>query len=248
MAYLLTLAKSFKMNGRCIAGKLVDFSPNKQSININQWIRPIPNGTSPIAPVPHNFCNLHNNEQLQNLDIIEISLMQPSNVQGQPENHFFDPNNTWRKVTKLKADTIFQLIENPKNLWLDPNCSSDKCTLAFVSNQVQQSLFLIKVTDLYISLSRELNTYNDEVKYKILASFKFNNQKYENLSITCPATRKMLKNQYPLPNQQPSTFPLKNGDDYILCISLGPEFHGFHYKFIASIFDRTGYLQEKFNS
>ena len=249
MAYLLTLAKSFKMHGRCIAGKLVEFTANNQNIkNIYNWIRPIPNGTNPIAPVPHNFCNLQNNHQLKNLDIIEINLTQPSNVQGQPENYFFDSSNTWRKIGKLRADTVFDLVENPQNLWFDPMCSSDKCTSAFVNAHVQQSLFLIKVTNLYISLSKEINEYDNEIKFKTLASFSYGNQQYSNLSITCPAIRKMLKNQYPEPNCPPNILKLKNGDDYILCVSLGPLFHNFHYKFVASIFDRTGYLQETFNS
>jgi hypothetical protein len=249
MAYLLTLAKSFKMHGRCIAGKLVSFSPNRQTIeSINEWIRPIPNGTSFTAPVPHNFCNLNNNQQLKNLDIIEINLTQPINIQGQPENHFFDPDNSWQKIGSLKPETIFQLVESPKNLWLDTNCTSDRCTPHFVNNNVEQSLYLIKVNNLQISLSKENNTYNGEIQTKTLASFSFANQRYENFSITCPAIRKMLKNQYPEPNHPPKILQLRNGDDYILCISLGPLFHNFHYKFVASIFDRTGYLQETFNS
>lgn len=48
---------------------------------------PIPHGEEPIASVPHHFCNI-NNEQLSNLDLIEINLTQPLNIQGQPENHF----------------------------------------------------------------------------------------------------------------------------------------------------------------
>lgn len=249
MAYLLTLAKSFKMGGRCIAGKLVDFSPDKQSISINQWIRPIPNGTNLTAPVPHNFCNLNNNEPLTNLDIIEINLTQRLNIQGQPENHFFDSNQTWKKIGSLRRpDTIFQLAENPENLWLDINCTSDKCTSDFVNTQVTQSLYLIQVTNLQITLSKELNIFSNEIQTKTLASFNFNHQLYENFSITCPAIRRMLKNQYPEPNQPPNILQLRNGDDYILCVSLGPLFHNFHYKFIATIFDRTGYLQRAFNS
>ncbi|MGP2360287.1 dual OB domain-containing protein [Acinetobacter junii] len=249
MAYLLTLAKSFKVGGRCIAGKLIDFNSDKSSINkINQWIRPIPDGTNPTASVPNNFCTLQNGDPLKNLDIIEINLIQTSNAQGQPENHFFDSSKVWRKVGKLNAETVFQLVENPHNLWLDPNCSSDRCTQSFINKGVQQSLYLIQVTDLRITLSKELNEYDNEVKFKTLASFNFGNHKYDNLSITCPAIRKIHKNQYPEPGKPPKVLPLRNGDDYVLCISLGPLFNNYHYKFVAAIFDRTGYLQETFNS
>ncbi|MDH0564156.1 dual OB domain-containing protein [Acinetobacter courvalinii] len=249
MAYLLTLAKSFKVGGRCIAGKLIDLNSDKSSINkINQWIRPIPDGTNPTASVPDNFCTLKNGDILKNLDIIEINLIRTSNVQGQPENHFFESSKVWHKVGKLKAEKVFQLVENPHNLWRDPNCSSDRCTQTFVNKEVQQSLYLIKVTDLQITLSKELNTYNNKTTLKTLASFNFGNQKYENLSITCPAIRKILTNQYPQIGQPPKVFPLKNGDDYVLCVSLGPLFKNYHYKFVAAIFDRTGYLQERFNS
>lgn len=249
MAYLLTLAKSFKVGGRCIAGKLVNFNPDKISIeNINQWIRPIPSGTNPTASVPDDFCTLQNGEPLKNLDIIEINLTQASNVKGQPENHFFDIGNTWNKIGRLNAEIVFQLAEQPNNLWLDTTCSTDRCTQTFVNNGVQQSLYLIKVTDLQITLSKELNEYTNKPKFKILASFNFGNQKYENLSITCPAIRKIHTNQYPELGQPPKVLPLRNGDDYVLCISLGPLFNNYHYKFVAAIFDRTGYLQETFNS
>ena len=248
MAYLLTLAKSFKTQGRCIAGKLVSLSTNKKTIeSINEWLRPIPHGEEPIASVPHHFCNI-NNEQLSNLDLIEINLTQPLNIQGQPENHFFDPAQPWQKIGIFKPETVFQLVENPPNLWLDPLSSSDRCTPAFVNTQVAQSLYLIQVTNLQVTLVKEINDFNNEIQTKTLASFNFNNQRYENLSITCPAIRKMLKNQYPEPNQPPNVLPLRNGDDNVLCVSLGPLFHNFHYKFVATIFDRTGYIQRKFNS
>lgn len=247
MAYLLTLAKSYKTQGRCIAGRLVKFS-TKNQLTTHDWIRPIPNGSNSIASVPHSFCNLKDNKILTNLDIIEIGLTTPSNVVGQPENYFFDPNVQWRKVTSLVSNNIFQFTETPINLWLDQTTSIDKCSPTFVQNHVQQSLFLIQVINLEISLSKETSTYDGSIKTHTLASFEYNNQRYEHISITCPAIRKMLKNQFPKTDQPANVIRLKNADDYVLCISLGPEFNNYHYKFIASIFDRTGYIQGNFNS
>jgi hypothetical protein len=42
-----------------------------------------------------------------NLDLIEINLTQPLNIQGQPENHFFDPAQPWQKIGIFKPEISF---------------------------------------------------------------------------------------------------------------------------------------------
>ncbi len=100
-----------------------------------------------------------------------------------------------------------------------------------------------------ITLSNEFNDYEQRYKKKIVASFSYLGVNYENISVTCPSTRRILTNQYPNEGQEAVTMPLKKGgDDYVLCMSLSPRFGSdeHHYKLVATVFDFDGYLQREY--
>lgn len=245
---LLVLAKSYKPNGRCIAGKLISKIENN-TIYLSNWIRPIPLGGEPSAAVPTKYCTLSNNSSLQNLDIVEIEINNNANIKGQPENTFFNLT-PWEKSSSLQANNICNLVEQPSDLWLESAEHTDFVNHSFIlNNNISQSLYLIRVTNLKVTLSNEWDSYNQKYKLKIHASFKYGNIHYRNLSITCPALRKALKNKYPMAGQPDIEISLQKGDNYVLCVSLGPNISNQrHYKFVASVYDFDGYLQRNYNS
>jgi len=246
--HILVLAKSYKPNGRCIAGKLISKFENNTTYFSN-WIRPIPDGTSSSSAVPIEYCSLSDNSLLQNLDIVEIELGNKLEIRGQPENTSFLPV-PWKKISSLNPSHISTLVEQPENLWLESELHTNFVNHNFIlNNNISQSLYLIRVTNLKVTLGIEWDAYHQKNKYKIHASFIYNNIQYTNFSITCPALRKALKNKYPILGQPDIEIALLKGDNYALCISLGPNLQNQrHYKFVASIFDFDGYLQKTFNS
>ncbi len=54
-----------------------------------------------------------------------------------------------------------------------------------------------------------LTTTNNVTRKKIVASFSYLGVNYENISVTCPSTRRILTNQYPNEGQEAVTMPLK---------------------------------------
>lgn len=245
---VLILAKSYKPGGRCIAGKIVDKIENN-IIYLSNWIRPIPVNTTPINSAPISCCTLQDNKALQTLDIVEVNFDQNLNVVGQPENYSFH-GASWEKISFMTPNSICNLIEKPNSLWLESVNHSDFVTHKYVlDNSIAQSLYLIKVTNLIIKLGIEWDTFNNKNKYKIHASFVYNGVQYSNFSITCPALRKALKNKYPGQGQPDILMPLIKNDNYVLCVSLGPNIsNNRHYKFVAAVYDFDGYLQRTFNS
>lgn len=244
---LLILAKSYKPNGRCIAGKLISKLENNTAY-VSDWVRPIPNNSSASSAVPIEYCTLSDNTILQNLDIIEIELGKKLGVIGQPENTSFNLES-WKKISSLTPHHICNLLDQPNNLWLESEQHTDFVNHSFVSNNISQSLYLIRVTNLKVTLGMEWDNFNQKNKHKTHASFIYNNIQYHNFSITCPALRKALKNKYPSLGEPDVEFPLLKGDNYVLCISLGPNLSNQrHYKFVASVFDFDGYLQRTYNT
>jgi len=110
---------------------------------------------------------------------------------------------------------------------------------------VPQSLYLIKPEALVFTLSHNWNDFNGRYERKIQVSFCYNNQRYFNLAMTDPKVKRMLGRQYPQAGDEARQLTLFKGDNYYLCVSLGPRFGSqqFHYKIVATVFDFDGYLQ-----
>jgi hypothetical protein len=245
---MVVLAKSYKPGGRCIAGKLVEYT-NKNTVKVGKWVRPVANDNTGHGALTDQMYRYDDGKEARVLDIVEIPILKHSPIDGQPENYIIDESKKWKKIGSLRADCIQNISEDIEDLWNDPNAKSHIVTEKYDQDGlISQSLCLIKPSNLLITLSNNLNEYEQCYKKKIVASFSYLGVNYENISVTCPSTRRLLSNQYPGEGQDPVTMPLRNVDNYVFCMSLSPKFgnDGNHYKLVATVFDFDGYLQREY--
>lgn len=246
---VLILAKSYKPGGRCIAGKKVEYNTATNTVIVGNWVRPVSNDGTGHGTLTREMYTYSDNTEVNILDIVEIPILRSSPIAGQPENFIIDQSVTWKKVTTFSPTHVQKLVDQTNSIWLEDGVSTDIVTSSYDENGlITQSLYLIKPTNLMLTLSLDYNDYEGKYKRKIVAQFDYDGVRYENLSVTCPSTRRVLTNQYPEEGGGPVTMPLRKGDDYNLCISLSPRFgeQNHHYKLIATVFDFDGYLQRTY--
>lgn len=250
---VIILAKSYKNGARCIAGKRCKSLPNNK-VKVHEWVRPALKNTAgeAIAPITHNEYRYSNQVgYTQVLDIMDIPYADDCTVAGQPDNFVVSKNKSWSKSSRFRADCVFNIIDTPDDIWLDTNTTTNKVTKSYVDNgNVEQSLYLIRPTAFEITLSNEYNDWEERYQRKSLASFSYNGISYTDISVTCPAARKMLKDDYPPEGGSAVTVKLPDGDEYAIVLSLSPIFEKtqMHYKFVATIFDKSGDLQKDFKA
>lgn len=246
---IVVLAKSYKPGGWCIAGKEVTKIENNQ-VTLGHWIRPVSNNDLNHNAITSDICRYSDGSEVKVLDIVTIPISSHSPVVGQPENYTVDDSKIWKKISILSAKSISSLVDSCEDIWLEDGGETDKVSSIYeMAVGISQSLYLIKPTELLVTLSNQYNDYTEEFKKKITSSFNYNNQYYENISITDPAIRKALSRQYPNDGEKNIIMALKNGDNYTLCMSLSPQFGDAmkHYKLVATIFDFDGYLQKNYS-
>lgn len=245
---MVVLAKSYKPGGRCIAGRLVEYT-GENTVKIGRWVRPVANDGTGHGALTEQMYHYDDGTATRVLDIVEIPVIRHFPIAGQPENYVIDDSKTWKKISSLRAESIHNIVENIADVWNDPTAKSHIVTANYDRNGlISQSLYLVKPCNLLITLSNEFNSYEQCYKKKIVASFSYSGVNYENISVTCPCARRILTNKYPNEGQDPVTMALIKGDDYVLCISLSPRFgnDAHHYKLVATVFDFDGYLQKEY--
>jgi putative nucleic acid modification protein with dual OB domain len=245
---LLILAKSYKPGGYCFAGR--EFILNADGrYTLGKWIRPVSTLIDNKNSISGEICRMNNGNEVGIFDVVRIFFSSEAPEPGQPENIIIDETMAWEWKYKLDYSDIAFHTETPSSLWFDEQSSSEKVSFdGNVESEIGQSLYLIKPTNLVITLSNSYNNNKEKFHKEIHASFQYNGAKYENLSITDPKIRRMLSHQYPPDGQPDISMPLKKGDDYILCLSLGPRFGPAqeHWKFVATIYDFDGYIQRTY--
>lgn len=247
---MVVLAKSYKSGGRCIAGRLVEFTGDN-AVKIGRWVRPVANDDTGHGALTDQMYLYEDGTETRVLDIVEIPVIRHFPIAGQPENYVIDDSKKWKKISSLHAECIPRIVENIADVWNDHDAESHIVTANYdQEGLISQSLCLIKPSNLLITLSNEFNDYEHCYKKKIVASFNYSGVNYENISVTCPSTRRILKNKYPNEGQEPVTMSLRKGDDYVLCMSLSPRFghDSHHYKLVATVFDFDGYLQREYTA
>ncbi|MGL4869472.1 MAG: dual OB domain-containing protein [Aeromonas veronii] len=247
---MVLLAKSYKPGGRCIAGREVEYVAPKK-VTVGNWIRPVADNSEGTGALTPEIYTYEDGTEAKVLDIVEVPVIDKASVAGQPENYIVDQTKKWKKVCHLNPSSIPKIEEKMESIWLDQDTDSNKATASYdEKGLISQSLCLIKPSEFKITLSNVFDDYEGSYKKKIVASFDYLGIKYSDISITCPAVRKVLTNQYPKDGENPVTISLTKGDDYILCMSLSPRFgkDNFHYKLVATTFDFDGYLQSHYSS
>jgi len=239
------LAKSYKEGGWCIAGREVQLNESKTTYSINDaWIRPVSDDLSHHGAISNDHCRYEDGKLPAVYDIVEVDFIGVQQEPGQPENELI-ANTFWRKLESIEPNGINSFEGNVIDVW-NQEVGQDYVNEAYeLGGLIENSLMLIKPENFEITLSQIFNDFEGQYKRNIRASFSYKGIEYSNISITDPATRKMLKNQYPHEGGEPITTKLRAGDNCFLCMSLGPRYTEYnrHYKLVATVFDFDGYIQ-----
>ncbi|MGN0732024.1 MAG: dual OB domain-containing protein [Treponema sp.] len=144
------------------------------------------------------------------LKVVSIPIDKKSPILGQPENIILG-DGLINQVDPFVVNDISDFIDSPNDLWSDGESISD----SNVSN-ITQSLYLIKPET--AKLKKETKTIDGKLKRYV--SFRYNMIEYK-LPCTDPKFDSLLKEI--------------NFTVQALCISLGENFNGYHYKIVATI-------------
>ena len=219
---ILVLANSYKHKARCIAGR----EPSG-----GRWIRPISqHGEGELLG---HETRLADGSQARVLQYISVPLERCANDPLQPENWLIHGVGNW---VDASADyppvTLCRLIEWPRDLWQEPGGFSECATHRWLQSvPPRQSLYLIRTKNFRVRV--ELR----DGKEKWRAVFQYRGNSY-NFPITDPVfLRKYSK--WPCGKTLPIESPLRCGDHCVLCVSLGGNFQGKHYKIAATIFENV---------
>jgi hypothetical protein len=231
--HLLILAKSIKhWPGVCIAGREVIH--NGRQYKLGPWIRPI--GSRPGAELYPEEILLEDGEELEVLDFVEVRLSRKMRDSSQPENWLIATDRPWRRVNDLfKKPRLPSIIDRPKDIWLDREDRSDRVADHLLKRRPpEQSLYLIHVPKLTAQFEADLRDGHYRKRHR--ATFTYGVAEYT-LNITDPLFNERYKDRFPGDNRPPCSFVVKPPGGCYLCISLTPEFNGYHYKVVATILE-----------
>jgi hypothetical protein len=225
---LFVLANSIKKNHRCVAGREVISGTDGQN-HWGGWIRPV--STHDEGAISIQECRLEDNCIPKPLDVIKIPCTTCENDPTQPENWEIQRGSSWHKITNWDSQVAASLLESPSDLWLQPGVKQDRVTSEYlVTLQGHQSLYLIKPKNFKFLVE----TKPWDGRKRVRGVFNYNWQHYD-FSMTDPL---ISQKYFPSIANHPDGFiDIENLDDCFICVSITPEFRGYHYKLIATVFE-----------
>ena len=223
---IFVLANSAKNQNFCVAGREIVRQADGHDY-WGEWLRPVSDHDE--GALSYSDCCLQNYWQVRPLDVVQVPCLQCENCPIQPENWRIQAGKPWIRLASWELEKASELIESPPALWLEPGLDTDRVTSEHIKLlKNHQSIYLIKPENFFIRI--EYNPYQNMNKAR--GCFEYNRVCYE-LSITDPLFRK----RYSLYNRELGDMKIDSPDDCFLCISLTPEFRGYHYKVIATVFE-----------
>lgn len=231
---VLILANSVKhWPCSCVAGKEIDSTASKYKIG--NWIRPV--STHGEGELSQSETLLSNGKQPKVFDFVEMHLDSPTNEPLQPENWVINTSHRWQRVnSKFERPLIDLLVDTPTDLWREPNESTSRVSPTFLEASLPTpSLFLVRVQGLRARF--EWSEWNGQFKQRRYASFSYNGHDYSRLAITDPIFGEVHRTKFPSKGNPPCEFGITNSGDCHVCVSLAPEFKGYHYKVVATVFE-----------
>lgn len=227
---IVCLANSRKPDGKCLAGKALDD---------NSWIRP------PVSRRPNDSlsateecvrgndcrCGRCNPIVPSLLDIIEVDLTDYAGYAHQTENYYIS-DNKWKKVGVLPFELLKSYVDTvPGGLWINgfgTNRRKNDRVPAHLGSGLKNSLCLINVLNLSLTVVLDGVEYGHPRK-RVYGSFYYYGTEY-----IIPVTDEVVENRYIKQGEGTYTYPTV-GKNIILCLSLGQEWNGYIYKFIAGV-------------
>lgn len=207
---MICLANSRKKGGRCIAG--ID-------INSKGWIRPVNKGGFELSFKDFKY---ENGSIPQVLDIVDIPVLEREPLYYQPENWVINPDYYWTKIGELPVDELVYYCEETPVILAG---RSDRLPISQLETMKDlDSLTLIRVRD--ICLEKTWPEYRHTPQLR--ARFKYNQIAYD-LAVTDKSLERLFFNS----KVELSDYIYEG--NFILTVSLGEPYKGYHYKLVASI-------------
>jgi hypothetical protein len=230
---VLVLANSRKLGGRCVAGREIIDSRTGQPFSLGPWIRPVTSHEGGALDWEELWLN--SGKQVQVMDFVEMKLAERAKDPCQPENWRIVSSQRWVDVSnRYVKPALSTLQESPRDLWRQPGVRSDRISHSLLHlDPPRQSLYLIRPTNLRIRLFRD-----DRNLGKTQAVFLYNGAEYD-FPITDPLIHRSYDPQIPETTDDLLEIRLPCGDACYLCVSLTGEFHGNHYKLVATIIENV---------
>lgn len=228
---ILILANSIKRGQYCVAGREVIREGGRSSLG--NWVRPI--GEHLEGALSYSDIRLQNGEIPQFLDVVEVALAEAAPSPTQPENWKICPEQ-WGKKERLEPSSFSMLKEEPQSLWFVPGRPDRISTDSFIKKRFNTSLYIIEPEDFCMKIWTEPNPFSGGNKKQRRAIFRYRNIKYD-LAITDPDIGKKYFQPFPKLEEDTKTIYL-NSSSCLLCVSLTPEFNGYHYKVVATVIEQ----------
>jgi hypothetical protein len=198
---IVILANSAKHKLHCVAGK---------SVKTGRWVRLV--GDAEGAAITREQASMTNhmpgNWLVKPLQKIVMTLGPAVPLMHQPENYICEPG--WVQNYSIRMRDLPTYVDTPQSLWGEAPRIGE-AEIAFGAQEIDQSLYLVKVEDLELYKPTE---------QKSRVTFRYNNIEYD-LPATCTNFNKIMSGEVA-------------HDNYVV-VSLGENHKGFHYKIIATI-------------
>jgi len=228
---IVLIAKSVKNAQYCVAGR--EILRNSSNLQLGEWIRPISRHDE--GAVSRTEILLANLSLPQFLDIIQISVKKRNHTHTQPENWVINKRQ-WQKTGAISIGSISSFVENPDNLWIGKGYQTDRISPPdFTEKGYNSSLCIIRPTAFSMVISTEYNPFTNRNKKRRRAIFRYNEVDYD-LAITDPDIHEKYFVPFPGIDDALKTINM-DVERCLLCVSLAPEFNGYHYKLIAKIIE-----------
>lgn len=230
---IVLLVKSIKHGQNCVAGR--EIIRHGTQLQLGSWIRPVTNHDN--GAVNTSEMLLEDGHIPEFLDLIEIEVNGNVNNPTQPENWLLCSDKKWEKTGKIDRQSVFNhFIENPPNLWSGDFCQSDRIdTSGYIDKGFNSSICIIRPVFFTMEICTIFNEFSGREQKRRRGKFSYNGVNY-NLAITDPDIDRKYFRPFPGINDGVKRISL-NPEKCILCISLAPEFNGYHYKLIAKVIE-----------
>ena len=229
---VLILSKSVKHGQNCIAGR--EIIRNGSNLQLGPWIRPVSDHDEGAVSVLEIM--IEGGGLPQFLDIIEIEVKGNVNNPTQPENWLIEKKK-WKKTGRIGISSVFNdFFENPTNLWPGAFCQSDRIdTNEYIKNGYNSSLCIIKPVTFVMEISTVFNNFESREQKRRRGKFLYNGVNYD-LAITDPEIDRKYFRPFPGIDDGIKQIAMDT-EKCLLCISLAPEFNGYHYNLIATVIE-----------
>ena len=205
---IIVLTESSKFKNNCVAGIEKD---------TGKWIRVVSDDEDTYGALTNDDIMYEDGTMCEVMDIVNVPYVKEVPTKTQPENILIDRNYYLTKDGVATLDDILEIHPKEINDYIFGTRYSSVKEEYLEELGVDYSLTLIKVKKLVFNW-RE----NNKGQLKLKVTFKYNDIKYEDMSVT-----------------DPEFYDVKEGTTLkkaYLVASIGTPYNGACYKFIAKVF------------